>query len=314
MASVVEVTEDFARRLRARERRVLRRMLADYQGVIDDLTARASAIGELIEQATLAGTPVDADWVFRQDRVESLLRQAQAEYDRLRASYTGVIGEQAAGAALDGARLAVAQVRAGTIGSVLSPRAIEAIAATTQAGPVGDLLRAIDPTDLLRRGLINGIARGANPRTVAREVSRVLEVERSRALTIARTEMARAQRFAQLSTYKAVGVTTWVWLSARSERTCAGCWAMDGMEFEVYEPVNDHPNGRCSLIPAEADVDLPSRDEAWDRLPESSKRSILGPTRYQKVSSGEVGLRDLGQVRDGGEWGRSVRVTPLSSL
>lgn len=318
MAEVYELTRIYRNRLLRRERRVLAEMLRDWRLIERDLIARATAVGEKIEQAALAGTPVEPAWLFQQERAEELLRQARLQMERLADTYTPRLLEEARAAALDGATLAARQLSVSTsFATALSTEAVEFLAASTRVGPLARLLVEVDLELTLRNSLVKGIARGANPREVAREVAGAINATKQRTLTIARTEMARAQRQATYNAYRTAGVSTWQWLSAQDASTCAACWAMDGETFENYEEVDDHPNGRCAIVPVTEGVSLaevPNRDQAWAALSESDKLRVLGPSRYDLVSRGEVGLGDLATMRTSAEWGTSVGVAPLTAL
>jgi hypothetical protein len=99
---------------------------------------------------------------------------------------------------------------------------------------------------------------------------------------------------------------------------------MDGTEHDVEEPMGSHPSCRCSMVPAtvswddlaaqfgiempDGDFDAPQEptgEEAFEQLPESDKRSILGPRKYQAYSAGEIKLRDLVTERQSDDWGVS---------
>lgn len=318
MADVAALAERYRRRLARREARLLAEMLSDWRAIEADLKARAIRIGELIEQAVRDGTPVSPAWLYQQERVESLLRQARLEMERLRETYAPTIAEQARLAAGDGARMAAEQLRVSVaFGNRLSVDAVEYIAASTRVGPVAELLGSLEELTgkQLRDALVRGVARGANPRAIAREVQRSLLLPRERALTIARTEVARAQRLASLRSYRSAGVTGWQWLSAQDSTTCAACWSFDGQVFPVEDVLDDHPNGRCTMVPYDDGTislaDVPDRDAAWRALPESDKRRVLGPSRYDAVKSGELSLGDLGRRVESPRWGSSIRVAPL---
>lgn len=293
-------------------------MLDDWRAIYADLGERAELLAQRIAEATAAGEPITPAWLYQQDRYEALIRQAAAEMARLQETYSPLIAEAARGAAGDGALMAAEQLRVSVaFADRLSREAVEYVAATTRVGPVARLLGTLDEltSKQLRDALVRGVARGANPRAIARGVRTSLELPRTRALTIARTEVARAQRLASISAYRAAGISGYRWLSAQDGRTCAACWAFDGMVFPVEDMVSDHPNGRCSLIPQDDGLidfaDIPDKNAAWRALPESSKRAVLGPSRYDAVSSGTLGLDDLGKRVEAGEWGSSIRVAPL---
>jgi HK97 family phage portal protein len=96
----------------------------------------------------------------------------------------------------------------------------------------------------------------------------------SRAETIARTEVSRASGYATVQTYKSLGIVGKKWLTARDERVCEFCSAMDGkiapteesffgigdsftgekggqikFDYEAIKAYPLHARCRCDLIP-----------------------------------------------------------------
>lgn len=321
MPSVPEVTRRYVAAIRAREASALRTILTDWDRVIADLTERSTKLGDLIEAA--GGRKLaDPNLLFRQERIDALLKQAQDYAAALNAKHAPLITLQSERLALLGAQMGADQLVGMGFGTRLSTAAVEHIASAVAIPDVAQILARIPVGDVLAQSLITGIARGANPRAIAREVTRGLDrAVKRQVLTIARTEMARAQRSATLDTYEAHGMTGWKWVSARSPRTCAACWAKDGQVYDTAERVQDHPNGRCHMVPAEAELSsLGSKMARWERLSESDKMRILGPTRYKAYTGGRIApvdgdpLRALATETLSPTWGRSIRVTAVSKL
>ena len=140
-------------------------------------------------------------------------------------------------------------------------------------------------TDAVAERLTTALLTGQNPREAARAVMATgAELTRSRADTIARTELLRAQREATRARLEdAPGIDEWVWLSAADSRTCAVCWAMHGTRHPVTDTLDGHPNCRCTMVPAvpggSADK-IPTGDELLAKLPDDEARKILGPKRH----------------------------------
>jgi hypothetical protein len=104
---------------------------------------------------------------------------------------------------------------------------------------------------------------------------------------------------------------------------------MDGTFHELDEELNDHPNGRCAMIPVTrpwSEVlghDVPGASEpaqpwhpqaAFDKLSEKQQRAILGKTRYELYKSGDADLRDFGAMRGGATWGKQPGIRPVKEL
>lgn len=122
----------------------------------------------------------------------------------------------------------------------------------------------------LRRELTEGLAKGENPRKIARRLTNELEsITRTRADVLARTEIINSHSTATLDRYQNAGVEVvshGEWNTADDDRVCPICEALEGREFTIDEMRNAtfelpgvsftirlrppaHPNGRCVITP-----------------------------------------------------------------
>ena len=98
--------------------------------------------------------------------------------------------------------------------------------------------------------LLTGIAKGYNPRKIAREIRNNSTAPLWESLRLARTETINAFRSASLLQYKESGVVTgWEWLVSEDERTCDECMSKSGTRHSLDEAMDEHPNGRCAQLP-----------------------------------------------------------------
>lgn len=98
------------------------------------------------------------------------------------------------------------------------------------------------------------------------------------------------------------------------------CWAMHGTLHPLTERLNDHPNGRCSMLPHVKN--LPGMTEQWqpepgpdqfERLDPGAQKAILGPL-YDLYQSGEIELSDVVAQKFDSDWGSMRYVKSLASL
>lgn len=195
--------------------------------------------------------------------------------------------------------------------------------------PLKSLLAEL-PGDAGRRvssALVDGITQGLHPTVIARKAREALAGNASRAILIARTEMMRSYREASRQAYQENSdlVRGWVWHAALDSRTCASCWAMHGTEHPVTEILDDHPHGRCAMVPRThswEDLGFPGVKEtaaddvqpgsvAFDNAPEDVKRRVLGPSKYQAYLDGDADLEDFVVRVDNGDWGTMRREASL---
>jgi len=112
------------------------------------------------------------------------------------------------------------------------------------------------------RVLAQGIADGKGARVLAKELQGAVQgMSRTRASTLARTEIIHAHAEGQLDGFEEMGVDEIgiqaEWLTAQDDRVCATCAELEGQLFSVDEArglLPRHPNCRCAWIPYLADT------------------------------------------------------------
>lgn len=107
------------------------------------------------------------------------------------------------------------------------------------------------------RELANGFSEGHNPNKIARNISdRVNKIGKTRATTLARTEVIRSHSVGQLNRYERMGVDEVTvkaeLLTAQDARVCEQCAALEGNVYTLEEArglIPVHPQCRCRHIP-----------------------------------------------------------------
>lgn len=124
-----------------------------------------------------------------------------------------------------------------------------------------DLVGITDAMDTqISRILAKGMAEGRNPKDIARDLVKQVDISRNRARLIARTETIAAHAEASLNSYKEAGLEgvkiRAEWSTAGDDRVCEECASMEGKEFTIEEShgmIPLHPNCRCAFIPVVLD-------------------------------------------------------------
>jgi SPP1 gp7 family putative phage head morphogenesis protein len=173
--------------------------------------------------------------------------------------------------------------------------------------------------DALAQQLHSGIALGKNPIAVARQAIRLgLGQSFTRMQTIYRTEMLRTYRETTLASYANSRVVVgYKRLSARDDRVCPACLMADGRVYRVEDGFDEHPNGRCTLIPILANVPpvrFQTGQEWFRQQPEATQRRILGAGRFDLWRSGDASLDDMISRDWSDDWGGSLRPTRVRDL
>ena len=97
-----------------------------------------------------------------------------------------------------------------------------------------------------------GVGLGWNPRKIALMIRRNgFGMSLTDALRMTRTAQIYSYREATRANYVASDVVTgWQWMAHVSDpRTCMSCIAKSGTVYPKGTPLNDHHNGRCTMLP-----------------------------------------------------------------
>lgn len=130
----------------------------------------------------------------------------------------------------------------------------------------------------LRETLTTGFIRGDSVQTMAKRLAERLDVSRSQALRLVRTESSHILNAGEIDAYKECGFEEYEFMASLGERTCSVCGRMDGKRFKLtdkqlgvnFPPL--HPNCRCTTIAFDPDDDI---EEFKERLEH-------GELRYDK--------------------------------
>jgi SPP1 gp7 family putative phage head morphogenesis protein len=112
--------------------------------------------------------------------------------------------------------------------------------------------------DLIRDAVMSGLNEGASPAELASAIEDSAAFSETRALMVARTEMASADVAGAMSAYRATpGVVGKRWITAGDDRVsdeCAECEAAGTVGLDENFPTGvdappNHPNCRCAVVP-----------------------------------------------------------------
>ena len=230
-----------------------------------------------------------------------IITQEQLEY--------GWLAQQQAVQAIEG-------VSAGMVPAFasLNPQAIEATVGLLGDGtPLSLYFRATLPAESvigIQRELTVAIARGLNPVQTARAINRGFGVGFHRSVVIARTEQMRIYREVQQAQYQEADfVIGYKRLAAHQDRTCLGCIVKDGQFYPVDQPIEDHPQGRCTSVPVLRHFAVPGWETGQEWLAKQNpdvQEKIMGEGLHKLYASGQVPLSDMARHIEnktfGGSW------------
>lgn len=331
MPTIYETAREFRKDLLARDAKRAGQLLAVYGSAYARIAFALQQLLEQMEAAKRAGEPVSASWLARQSRLEQFVDQVSLEIVQFSnyADRTILNGQTAAVQAAEANALEL--LRMGTelsavveTGAAFNRAPIGALSELAgflaDGSPLRELFAMNGPfaAHAAEEVLVGGVALGKSPSAIARDLAEALEVPRTRALTIARTEVLRAYRSATSETIKANAdvVEGYIRVASLSVRTCPMCWALHGTFHEASEEFATHPNCRCTQIPAVkgARPAIKSGAMAFRDLSEQKQIEILGPKKHALYKAGKFDLPDLVEQTRSERWGAGLRERTLEEL
>lgn len=338
---LLRTARQFRQQLLSNERRAASEMVRAYgsswiqvRKYVDDLLDKRA-------QAIARGEDVDIDWVRRANRLSQLQAQIEHEFTNFAQFADPLVAKQqqeAVDAALDHAEQ-LTSVAMGDPPEGVSVRfnqvpreaLIDLVGFSSSGSPLGELFAALGPDVGLaaRDTLITGFALGENPRKIAKRMRKTMGMGLDRALRISRTEVMRSYREATRREYAENSdiMHGWIWHSGRDLRTCVMCWAMHGTKHGFEETLDDHPNGRCTMLPdtksweelgfpgiETAQKGIQTGEDEFRELPEDKQRIILGGAAFEAYKAGDVLLKDFVGRRHDPDWGSMRYARSLASI
>jgi len=318
---VGKLLERFRRELLRKERAAASEMVRVYGEAWQRIQGELKQLDAEYQNMKSLGVQPGTDWIYQFNRARAFRDQVEGELNQFAQYAEKSTREQmreAISAADDHAetltRKAAKKATAGISfnWNHVPTDAIAAMVGLTQTdSPLHRLFVSIsaEGTQAAEDALINGLLMGYNPRKTAPLVKKALGVNLSRALQISRTETLRAYREATRQHYQANEdvLDGWIWSSACDGRTCASCWAMHGTKHGLNERLDDHPNGRCAMIPSlrneDLDFGIEPGEKAFERLSDTEQLNVLGPAKFAAYKDGEIKLTDLVGRKYSKEWG-----------
>lgn len=327
--------------LAARQAAAADQMLAAWSKSYKNVMAELGKWQAKLTAALEAGEPVSPAWAYQKGRLMALLAVVEREVARY-AGNASVAAVAAQAAVVNAAQANAAQLTQTALkeqGIVATFQAIDPTALIRQAvGFTGDgtvlaehLAKTLTPeaVDGIRATLIKGLALGKGQDWLAREVTRNFALVQSRAATIMRTETMRVYREVSRQTYaeNTDVLEGWTWQAHLDSACCVSCALMDGTLHDVEETLDDHPNGRCAMLPRtksweqlgvpgleDTRPDVPSGRDWLENQPESVQRALMGRAKFDAWKRGDITLDDMVAQHHSDDWGSMRTERSLKSI
>jgi hypothetical protein len=334
-----EVVENFRKALLRQESRASAQVIRAYGSVHQRLQSDTLSLVKIAQSRGL-----NPSQVLRMQRMKDLERQFLANATKF--------AQQAGSIVTDSQRAAVGLARRGALqattaglppgvtmdnmaklGMGWNQLPVDAfqnfVGIAGDGAPLGNLLNPLGPEAIagVREKIGEGIALGKGPRATANLVRNAAGIPLSKSLLITRTETNRAFREATRLSYQSNSqvVKGYRRHADQSDSTCIACIVLDGTLYPLNEPLNEHPNGRCAMIPevldyADLGLDVerlpePPTARTWfTQQPALTQRKILGEARFNAWQAGDIELRQLSVVKPNKVWGNSAVIRPLKEI
>lgn len=320
---IIAVIEAQRTALLARDTATLQRYVSQWRDVESALKESIENLAYAMAERRASGNPVSQSSIYQLDRYQTLLQQTRQQIqDYARQLAPQIEGEQAS--LWQQGQLDANDQIAAIVGASFNRLPIEAtntlIGTTADGSPLRDTLLSHWPNavDAITRELLRGVAMGVNPRVVARRAAAASQASLRQMLTTARSAQLHAYRESSRDLYKRSGVvSSYRRLCAKNSRSCALCLALDGKIYPVSEPMELHPNDRCTSTPVIEGytIEYGASGQEWFAVqPPTTQKQILGTARYALWRSGKHTLLDFVKIHNDPDWGKTLTSKTLEEL
>jgi SPP1 gp7 family putative phage head morphogenesis protein len=338
------IIAQFQADIAAEEAAAAQRLLDAYTRIYGKLQGEVDALMAELGTAMADGQPITKAELFRSVRYQRLIADTQSEMQQ----YAAILEDEVARAQQAAAEKAIADSTAMVQASLegipepmrgqlfatfdqMPKDAIRAmVGALQESSPLNGVLQTFgaDAAKGIGDALVEGLLRGDNPLEVGALIRREFGVPLTRALTISRTEMLRAYRMATWASYRnnPSVVKGWRWFAQLDNRVCMSCVAQHGTLHTLDETLDDHPNGRCAMVPetvsmAELGLNVPetrpeiqSGQDWFKGLGEAEQRQLMGPGKFDAWKAGKFEFSQLSRESTSDKWGRMFSEASLKDL
>lgn len=320
---VLRLLREFRRALDAQDQVLVDRMAREWLKVMKRLDADIEVLAQEMKARKEAGIAITEGMVRLDRRYLNLKKQMETELGKYSEEYAlteisdaqrtaGVMGLKSAQGAI--------RVQADAVFHHIDQGAVETMVGLLKDGsPLTTLLKYAvpDAEQGVMDALVNGVARGYGIQQITREMIAGSGVGLDRAVTIARTEVARAYRETSLRQYRESRVVVGYKRIVKKETACLGCLMLDGKYYTIESDMNDHPKGKCGLIP----IVRGSLGPIWKKgiewfkgLDPEAQKEKMGHEKYELWTKGGFELEQLTAYSHSEIYGDQPRVATLAEL
>lgn len=322
-SKVVQIVRSYRAEIDKNERTVLselgERWLLVQREIENDLYALAAQAVNKRDD----GYPTSQATIYSLDRYQHMLEQSKYQIDRYNQSAEKTIEsaeKENIQIGLSSANDAIGALGISVDWNRLNVEAFESMVGITSAGsPLSDLLSA-DYGDAVRgisNALTSGITLGKPAKTIADEMMNGATIGFDRSLLIARTEINRAYRTANIEQYRRSGVVAGFRRLVYKPTACLACLMMDGDFYTLDQELWDHPAGKCTSVPClskDDPIDWQTGREWFLEQDSEYQKDLMGLSRFAAWKEDKINLTDLVHLKHNDIWGPAPAVRTLAEV
>lgn len=268
-----------------------------------------------------------ANQIQRTDEYKDLLKTTQEELDEFAEYATQQIDLSSTASITAGvaAFIALANILNIEQPAVVTPTAVELLASYLKTD--GELLGRIDlwsnfHTDKVKDMILEGVRLGRNPVKIGKSISEAIGGALTDSVRTTRTVQLWSYREATRANYIANSdiIKGWIWYASLDLRTCLSCVNMHGSVHPLSEPLNDHHNGRCDMLPFPQGLDalnetgFPTGEEWFNAQSDEFQEKSMGKEKYEAWKNGKFTFDQLTQEYTDPVYGAMRNEASLKSI
>lgn len=326
-ADIFQVIEDYRQEVNRNELTTLRQLTRLWVPSYNYLKQMVADLTATIQAQKDKGEPVWIGYVHSQDRYKRMMDQTQHmiwQYNRAAAGQINGAEAEAVDLGTKRGRSLVNIVEPDDpMWTRVNKRETRITAGMlSEQSPLSELLSKSWPETKsgIEQALITGISTGQGSAWIAEQMMLAVAIPLQRALLIARTEVNRVYRQANLEAMRESRAVLGYRRMCYPPTACFACLMMDGEYYDKDEAFSDHPNGKCSAVPVTRHFD-PANDKNWERgqdwfarQDEATQRKLMGPGRFDLWKQQGVNPRDMVWIKPNKVWGGSPAVKTFEML